>query len=361
MRLRGLSAFAAVAAAPLIAFAAPPVAHREAVSPVTALFGVSADSPADAWAVGGPDALHWDGSTWTAVPIPSQDSSCDLNAVDAESPDSAWAVGGCTVGSRFATLALYWDGSSWTQVPTPSPGHGDNTLAAVSADSATDAWAVGFAPKRGVADAAVALHWNGSTWTAVPTPGVGPLPGGLDGVAALSPTDAWASYSGNPSGVLHWDGTAWTKVTSSQPPAGGQYYGVAAGSADDVWAAGFILQSTGGDATLVKLWDGTAWTRTPTPSPHLLGGATLEAVSADSPGDAWAVGTVGDGGHTLILHWDGTSWARVPAPSPAMPFLRAVSADSATDAWAVGYEDTTGSQQALMLHWNGTAWSSVSP
>src|SRR5712692_3003 len=94
----------------------------------------------------------------------------------------------------------------------------------------------------------------------------------------------------------------------------------------------------------------------------------LTSVSADSPTDAWAVGTYlydTRGIHgTLTLHWDGTSWSKVRSPSPSgfnNNALYAVSASSATDVWAVGYytSDETGFDKTLTLHWDGRRWSQV--
>ena len=52
-------------------------------------------------------------------------------------------------------------------------------------------------------------HWNGRAWTLVPSPAFGVL----TGVAAASPSSAWAvgSWSAGPTAIIeHWNGTAWT-------------------------------------------------------------------------------------------------------------------------------------------------------
>jgi hypothetical protein len=59
----------------------------------------------------------------------------------------------------------------------------------------------------------------------------------------------------------------------------------------------------------------------------------------------------------LVLHWNGTTWARMAAPSPGrFGSLNAVSADSPADAWAVGLDSATGAGHTLILHWDGTRW-----
>jgi hypothetical protein len=68
-----------------------------------------------------------------------------------------------------------------------------------------------------VGSAGLIEHFNGKTWTQVPN-----LGGDLAGVAALSPTDAWAmSFDGKL--TEHWNGTAWQAVsTAPNLPAGFQ-------------------------------------------------------------------------------------------------------------------------------------------
>ena len=90
-------------------------------------------------------------------------------------------------------------------------------------------------------------------------------------------------------------------------------------------------------------------------SPSPSGRDTLNAVSALSPTDVWAVGSFnGAGGvsQTLIEHWNGTSWARVTSPNPgADNALAGVAASSACNAWFAGSSRGPGlAAQALLLH-----------
>src|SRR4029077_18018257 len=84
-------------------------------------------------------------------------------------------------------------------------------LTAVSASSATDAWAVGFevlAPRH---RQAVLEHWNGSAWLRDTTDAVATSNATLTGVVDLSPGNAWAVTAGSGSqGLAHWNGTAWS-------------------------------------------------------------------------------------------------------------------------------------------------------
>ena len=174
----------------------------------------------DAWAVGREDTviadhqytrallLHWDGAAWSSVRGPSLKQSLNyLYGVSALSATDAWAVG---VKSGH-TLSLRWDGAAWSRVPSLTPSSSDVRSAAlrsVSADSTTDAWAVAWG--------SFTMHWDGSSWSqvAAPSPGTG---GYLFGVSAVSPTDAWAvgyyvDGFTTDTLLLHWNGTTWVMV-----------------------------------------------------------------------------------------------------------------------------------------------------
>jgi hypothetical protein len=245
---------------------------------------VSAVSATDIWAVGvgfttseGTTLmLHWNGSTWTRVPSPTPPGQIiAVNAVSAVSATDVWAVGRDLTGKLGKTLILHWDGTSWTQVPSPNPGVHDNDLFGVHMTSATDGWAVGYADNSAAEDLSLVLHWDGTSWTRMPSPTPGLRNGGtqLTGVSALTGSDAWASglfdTNGGEEGtvLLHWDGTAWTRVPAPSPSPGGStggsfVNGVAMTATADVWSAGGTFAgNTGKQRTLLLHWNGTAWTR----------------------------------------------------------------------------------------------------
>jgi hypothetical protein len=339
---------------------------------VGSLQAVSATSPTDAWAVGSrwtgtqTSTLiqHWDGAGWTKIPSPSPggENGSYLQGVSAVSADDAWAVGNYFANADLTevrTLIEHWDGTSWTVVPSPSP-KGYVNLADVSAVSATDAWAVGV-QRTADETTTVIEHWDGTSWTRVPNPLAGG-PEQLFGVSALSATDAWAvghydngtqDYQGL---VEHWDGTSWTVVPSPSPSPGVvELRGISAVSANNVWAVG----SYAGTKTLIEHWDGTSWAKVPSPSPSA--DASLWGVSASSANDAWAVGSFAYGSRgftkTLIVHWDGTSWTRVSSPTPGgNDRLFGVSAVSATDALVVGDTYDLSVRRTINENWDGTSW-----
>lgn len=241
------------------------------------LQAVSVQSPKNVWAVGtycGPDCItspatntlfeHWNGKSWTQVPSPNPASYNYLYGVSADSPTDAWAAGFYqNSGVGWAAFALHWNGTSWTQVPNPNPT-ASNFFSGVSAYSPSDVWAAGGDVNSMSHQQTLIEHWDGATWSQVPCPNLSldssflkPL-----GVSADSPTDAWVvgSYSDLSTGIpdtlaLHWDGTSWTQVPSPNPSTHSNVLNaVSATTPTDAWAVGSYS-----NRTLVLHWDGTSW------------------------------------------------------------------------------------------------------
>ena len=82
--------------------------------------------------------------------------------------------------------------------------------------------------------------------------------GELSGVAAISATNAWAvgSTGTGKTLIVHWNGKTWTRV----PSPGGAFHGVAATSARSAWAVGSTSNGHHSSfQTLILRWNGTAW------------------------------------------------------------------------------------------------------
>src|SRR5229473_1076340 len=210
--------------------------------------------------------------------------------------------------------------SPWTVVASPNASAGNNQLNAVASIAASDVWAVGSADNAAGNAQPLAEHWDGTSWSIVATPAV--VTGNLSAVAATSSSDVWAvgdivstSTGAAQTFIEHFDGKRWAVVPS--PDASTQSNlldGVTAISATDAWAVGDFLNASGVFQTLTEHWDGTSWSIVTSPAgPGLQNG--LLGVTAVSSSDVWAVGDSGSG--TLIEQWDGTSWTVVPSPSPA--------------------------------------------
>jgi len=222
-----------------------------------------ARSGTNIWAVGyhgDPDhrrtlTEHWNGTRWSVVPSPSVGSGDNfLFGAAAASGGPVWAVGSDSV-SFGRTLALRWNGQAWTVGKTVSPGDGDRFLQAVTAPGARYALAVGSYLK-GNQTRALAERWTGSGWSLVPAASPAADYNSLQAAAATGTRNAWAVGSrrtslGKPFRTLaeHWNGTSWTAMASpSVGPGDNWLYGVAAvPTGGGFWAVG-----TDGNNTLTE-------------------------------------------------------------------------------------------------------------
>jgi hypothetical protein len=221
--------------------------------------------------------------------------------------------------------------SGWRVAPSPSIGNLDNNLAAVSAASPADAWAVGDYYNSNNPNVLENLgeHWDGSSWTAYPLPDVGPNENTLLGVSELANGKTWAvGYDVNAEYaqqtlVEHWDGSSWQVIPSPDPGSQGDIlYGVAAVADNDVWAVGGQQDSAGLWHPLAEHWNGSAWSVVPTPDPNG-GGNLLYAVHAVSSSSVYATGQSGVGFPSLALveQWNGKAWSTINSPADSSESL----------------------------------------
>jgi len=136
---------------------------------------------------------------------------------------------------------------------------------------------------------------------------------------------------------------------------------VSAASPTDAWAVGDSYYSYTGAEGLAEHWNGKTWTKFPVPGTGEYND-NLVGVSAHSPTDAWAVTQVGTqavGLTSQVLHWNGKAWVQVAAPVRGPDgyayILTGISVASPDSVWAVGYGGDT--SDGIVLHWNGKAWS----
>jgi hypothetical protein len=160
-------------------------------------------------------------------------------------------------------------------------------------------------------------------------------------VAAVNTNDIWAVgyyINGGKNHTLaeHWDGTQWSVVSSANIGNGkSRFSGVAALSANNVWAVGFKRNSN----ALIEHWDGTQWKSIP--NSKISG--NLNGIAALSANNMWAVGTIPSNRvfQTLIEHWDGSNWSVVAGPNAgSYSRLNGISTVPGTNnLWAVGLHE----------------------
>jgi len=270
---------------------------------------VTALSPDNAWAVGGqlranrgvPFAEHWDGASWTEVPLPANLPG-NLSGLTASSPNDVWALDG------YARRLLRWNGQSWTDALLPP--HGWVGPAALSANSV---WA-GSSTGEGTE---YLQHWDGTGWISHPV-----QMSTLESLSAISDTDVWivGRYGANATAV-HWNGTTLTRAPLPDIPtpdgAETSLHSITALTPDNVWAVGdYNWLPTDGQPrqyrSVALHWDGTSWTHVPTPD----GQHAVSDVTSDGAGDVWVVQDTPEVAPPLakkqLLHHTGGTWTPVP-------------------------------------------------
>ena len=276
---------------------------------------------------------------WTVVTPPALPPGTlnYLNGSFALSDTATWVVGeseNASTGAE-APLVLNWNGTAWSAVPTPTPsGSTPNwVFKSVAASSASDAWAVGEQSSGTKIHHSLIEHWNGTAWSVV----AGPNEGVLNAVLDFGPGNAWAFAD---FAVLHWNGTAWSVVSGAYPALA-----VSADSPNDIWG---IYRND-----QVTHYNGTSWSVYTLSAPG--GTPVFESVEALSPSDVWVAGTDGTG--PVLDHFNGTSWQAVTLPSSFSSYgLNAITAKSDSDIWV--FSNTGSPQRPLLLgNWNGSSWT----
>lgn len=177
------------------------------------LNAVSCTSASDCWAVGFHDVgtpvggsapwatliEHWDGTAWSIVASPNEQSNTNvLNSVTCASSSDCETVGYFAIGIFFQTFVEHWDGTGWTTVSSPDGNpNDDNVFNSVTCNSASDCWAVGYfnaGDTNNVLDQTLVEHWDGSAWSIIASPNRdGFTFNELNTVTCLSASECWAA------------------------------------------------------------------------------------------------------------------------------------------------------------------------
>lgn len=237
---------------------------------------VNPGDPRDGWNT--PMLAHWDGSTYTALPLPIDPSVQGYaSTVSCPASNSCMAAAG--------SIVLRWDGATWTRVTTPATPAGDVWVHDVTCTSGRHCIAVGADP----AGNAATMLWDGTTWSAVQAPPFVPLQVACDGTNWCMAVGSTAYYpysvGGGDFGAMDsaavWDGATWTPVDF--PDATWSYN-------PDVLSCG----SRGSCAFVTgdqrENWDGRAWTVAAAPS--VRGEVLLYGVDCPDATTCFAVGRV---------------------------------------------------------------------
>ena len=279
------------------------------------LLSVSASTASDAWAVGfsvlgrhddGTLMEHWNGSAWSVnSSLVVTGYTAELTGVADLSPTNAWAV-----GEANGSLLEHWTGTTWSLVAIPDPDFTPGTNDSISASSASDIWVVGSTLNTAT-DQTVpeALHYNGTAWSVVAMPQAGTNTSTIGAVTDISATDAWAvgedigatSAVGGSTLIEHWNGATWSVVPSPTPGADPGLTGVAARGPNDVYAVGSNLPSINGGTVqgMILRWNGSAWS---VDSTGVFTGELFAAATFPGAANEWAVGVNGGNQGLVLTH-----------------------------------------------------------
>jgi hypothetical protein len=338
---------------------------------------IAGSSPSDIWAVGDflPDttasnedatltfAEHYDGKKWTVVPTPTTGANFTSFYGAAASQGQAWAVGEY-LNSKYQDRALIesWNGSQWSIADNPQPGSARDMLFGASALSPSDVWVVGDQEGSDGKFETLAEHWDGSSWTSIPTPDPGPAGNHLYAVDAVSPDDVWAAgmqlgYGSPDQGLVeHWDGTKWSVVASPAPASADlvMLTGITA-TATQVWVAGEADGPESGGQPFIAGYQDGGWTIPQLPAvPDGANWTNLWGIK-QAGGSVWAVGTyvdpATDNSNTLVLQGTGGTWAVNAAPDPGSG-SNILGGITSVDGqlWAAGVYDNGGNEIPLIMH-----------
>jgi hypothetical protein len=339
------------------------------------LAGVSAASATDVWAVGAfiPNiggvlntlAQHFDGTRWTAFPLPNVGSQQNvLQAVSMPAPGKAWAVG-FFVNGKFQqqTLIEHFDGNVWSVVSSPSPGAFQNMLYGVAAISDNDVWAVGTQQDSNGVFHALTEHWNGSAWSVVNAVDAGANGNQFYAVKAIASNNVYAvgqqATTGFPSHALieHWDGKSWSIVTSPADASTALPLGVTA-TTSSLTLVGEQESDTAPYTTYVTAGAPTALSIQSTPN---LGTGENDpfAVTIANDGTTWVVGwaiNTTSGNHDpLVLQGVNGVFSVVSVPNPTNggdSGFAAITTIPGGGMWAVGGTATAKSNVSTLIEFH---------
>ena len=327
------------------------VSYRSHSAVPDGLSSVTAPGKRDAWAVGittrrngttRPLVLHWNGSAWRKQVMPA---SFRPQFAESSSPDDVWIFG--QTGSMEARV---WDGSTWTAVPMPQISGAPFAVLGRS-----DVWADGETSCTPTACTSTVWHWDGAAWASVQVPGyVQDIAGAGKAAWVLTLTRLRNIASGRPTGrpvIYRATGGKLTRVTAPGQRVW-EFASLAASPGGQLW-----LDASPGynkNATLLFHWTGRTWTHARIPAtvssePLLLG----DPITYDGHRGVWA---------GPWAHWTGTKWvsafqtASVPG-SDAFGLAQVTAIPGSSSVWGAGWASRSTTNQthdSLIAVYGGT-------
>jgi hypothetical protein len=308
-------------------------------------------------------------ATWQLVSVVGDPTSqVLLSSVAASSADNAWVAGltNCDASCSTQTaIVQQWNGQRWQTVTLPDSNvGGSDTGVVVATSSASNTWIFGSGAFPSNTGYGVHVTDSGVTETALPA--VGGI--SFNGAAVFAPNDAWAfGVTGDFFNAIfsayaaHYDGQTWTQMPT--PPVVPD--SVSALSGDNLWILGQTSFTTAGFA--MAHWTGSDWQTVPIPDASglkLPAGTFFNPLSilADSPTNVWVTAGVdgpcppcGFGSGVLLLHWNGNGWHSVDVPASISTFDTALASDGQGGLWVSGFPVNSATED--LFHFLNDHWS----
>ncbi|MEV5553986.1 hypothetical protein AB0L44_10040 [Nonomuraea wenchangensis] len=260
-----------------------------------------------------------------------------------------------------------WDGDAWQTFEIPAlPRRGGQSIVAVAADSADQAWVFGQSSDRKGADTVGFIGtYEGGRWRteALAKPAADAIGWAYTSARSLGAGRTWAA---NGQVGLLWTGREWHH---HQLPARA---GALGSEGEQVWA---VTGEHSGQPVAMR-WERTGWRLIGVPvletPDHDVSGGVLRDVGVIGPDDVWVVGGVSwlmeheyddeheplERGRPVALHWNGSSWtchwgplgSSSGRPAGRMTRFGEAEPDGRGGLWVLGRDD-------LLWHLSDGRWT----
>jgi hypothetical protein len=291
------------------------------------------------------DAANSAAASWHIVYQARTASVTSLYGITAPSRKDGWAVGFTTSKSgHYSPNYVHWNGKGWRAV-TISGADGFRPWVAEST-STGDVW---FFGRRGTNFEA--LHLVHGRWRLLAAPGAI----SSTEIAVLGTDDVWmiglAGSCDDSTGecttqLLHWTGTAWVSYTVDA------LIQALAGWGTHVWAAGVSgpdVATTSAGKTVLYQFGAGSWRAFSSPHPAT---GVPPMLAAQPDGRLWLLTAPQHGTEWTLRHWTGKRWTQLAIPRRLQD---ALGTDQLT------YDGSAGVWVGTYLHWTGSRWVDAYP
>lgn len=224
------------------------VIERASVSPDGDIWAIgTANTNPDSPGVANILTIRYHDGAWTETAFPIGYTRVNVvGDVIAFSADDAWLVGyGDSTGPFYPILA-HWDGASWTEVPTPVTAQAQTIFKSITGSSSSDLWIGGEEP-----GGTLLLHYNGSSFTEAAS--LTPDTARVHQLEYVNDTDIWAWCASD--GAFRYDGVAWSAATIPAPVdtnSRGYFEFARVPGVSAMWAVGSYTTAEGSRALLQR-------------------------------------------------------------------------------------------------------------